>query len=240
MIFQDSIEWTYFLTDKKIQFWRLKLLGWLDSSFDSFRSIKPVFKLFSIPGLISPERLKIIFEKEIRGIWTFFFILLSPSSIPLLIPLSQIFFCLFLSQSFKGFSPKHLVRLFWPSFLFVLHAFMHFHQKISKFQTKRILGFLMILVILIQFVGWVFVHASYKHDSHALISKFSWFVQNFEIRVYMFLRNLGILFNWIKLSKISIYAIVWLSNYNMFYTCVVQLINIRIFEKLGFQNWGFC
>ena len=114
----------------------------------------------------------------------------------------KIFFCLFLSQSFKSFLPQHLVRLFYPSFLFKLHAFMHFHQKFSNFWTKEILGFLMVLI---QFVGWVFVHASYKHDSHALISKFSWFVQNFEIRVYVFLRNLGILFNYMELSKISLW-----------------------------------
>ena len=46
----------------------------------------------------------------------------------------------------------------------------------------------MFLSVLIQIVGWVFVLASFKHDSHALISKFSRFLQNFEIRVYMFLR----------------------------------------------------
>ena len=46
----------------------------------------------------------------------------------------------------------------------------------------------MILNVLIQIVGWVFVHASFKHDSHTLISKISRFLQNFEIKVYVFLR----------------------------------------------------
>ena len=147
-----------------------------------------------------------------RGTWTLFFILLSSSLIPLSILLNQNFVCLFLSQSFKGFSPIHLVRLFLPSFLLILHAFTHFSSFSQKFQTKEILGFLTFFMVLIKFLGWVFVHASCKHDSHALISKISWFLQNFEIRVYVFLRNLEILFNWVKLIKIDLWycLIEWL------------------------------
>ena len=119
------------------------------------------------------------------------------------------FFCSFLSQSLNNFPPPYLVRLFCPSFLFILHAFLHFHQI---FWTKEILGFLVILGVLIKFIEWVFVHASYKHVSSTLISKFSWFVQNFKIRVYMFLRNLEILFNWVKLIEIDLWysLIEWL------------------------------
>ena len=144
-----------------------------------------------------------------RGTWTLFFILLSSSLIPLSILLNQNFVCLFLSQSFKGFSSTHLVRLLLPSFLLILHAFMHFSSISQKFQTKEIIGFLMVLI---QFLGWVFVHASCKHDSHAFIYKISWFLQNFEIRVYVFLRNLGILFNWVKLIEIGLWycLIEWL------------------------------
>ena len=104
-----------------------------------------------------------------------------------------------------------------------LHAFMHFFKD---FCINEKLGFLLFLCILVKFDLWVFVHASFKHDFHALTSKFSWFIKIFQIRVLMFLRDLGILFNWVKLAC----NIVWLSDYNMFYTCcVVQLINIRIF-----------
>ena len=36
---------------------------------------------------------------------------------------------------------------------------------------------------LIKFEPWVFVHASYKHVSHALISNFLRLIEIFEIRV---------------------------------------------------------
>ena len=42
-----------------------------------------------------------------------------------------------------------------------------------------------------QIVGWVFIHASFKHDPHALISKILRFLQNFEIMGYVFLRIWG-------------------------------------------------
>ena len=54
----------------------------------------------------------------------------------------------------------------------------------------------MILSVLIQIFGWVFVHASFKHDSHALISKISRFLRNLEIGVYMFLRISGFCSIW--------------------------------------------
>ena len=41
----------------------------------------------------------------------------------------------------------------------------------------------MFMGFLIKSEPWVFVHALYKHDSHALISKFLWLIKNFEIRV---------------------------------------------------------
>ena len=163
----------------------------------------------STPGSIPPDRSKIVFfffwvnKKESNHM--FFIVLSSLSNSFRFLFTQKKNICPFLSQSFKGFLPRQLVRHFYPFFLFILHAFMHFHQKILKVRTKRILGFLMILSVLMQFVGWVFVHASYKHDSHALISKFSWFVQNFEIKVYVFLRNLEILFNYMELSKISLW-----------------------------------
>ena len=122
--------------------------------------------------------------------------------------------CLFLGQRFKSFLTHSRVRHFYPFFLNKLHAFMHFFfiKKIQNFSIKANFGFLMILCILIKIDSWVFVHASHKHDSHALISKFLWFLQIFEIRVYVFLRDLGILLNWAKLSEIGLWywLIEWL------------------------------
>ena len=41
----------------------------------------------------------------------------------------------------------------------------------------------MIKWFLIKFEPWVFVHASFKHVSHTLISKFLCLIGHFEIRV---------------------------------------------------------
>ena len=78
-------------------------------------------------------------------------------------------FCLFLGQKFKSFLTHPKVRHFYSFFLIKLHAFMHLFQN---FHIKGNFWFLMILCILIKIVSWVFVHASHKHDSQALISKF--------------------------------------------------------------------
>ena len=64
-----------------------------------------------------------------------------------------------------------------------------------------------------QFLSTNFHHASFKHDSHTLISKFyGFYFFFFEIRVFMFLRDLGILWNWVKLVKIDLcyWSIEWL------------------------------
>ena len=117
------------------------------------------------------------------------------------------------------------------------HAFFFF----GDFCTFQNLAFLIFLGFLIKTKSWVFVHASYKHDSHALIEKF-------EIRVLMFLRDFGILWNWAKLDKIDLCEIElnWtkltcvinrLSDYNMFCACyVVQLIKIKLFSKIRFSK----
>ena len=122
------------------------------------------------------------------------FVFLSDSSLDLFSP--KFFFVIFLGQRFKGFLQKLRVRHFCPFFLIKLHAFMHFSCFIFlNFRIIEKLGFLLFLFILVKTDTWVFVHASFKHDSHALISKFSWFINFFEVRVHMFLRDLGILLN---------------------------------------------
>ena len=108
---------------------RLKLSGCLDSSW----SVGSIFKWFSIPVSIPLDWSKLFFffflnkkTKTYRNQITCSLVFLSSFSIPLLIPSYLKFFGLFLSQSFKGFLPHHKVRLFYPFFLFKLHAFMHF------------------------------------------------------------------------------------------------------------------
>ena len=58
-----------------------------------------------------------------------------------------------------------------------------FHETFRDFQTLQILGFLMKIWFLINFEPWVFVNASFKHVSHALISKILSLTENFEIKV---------------------------------------------------------
>ena len=132
--------------------------------------------------------------------------------IPLLIPSHQNFFVVFLGPRFKGFLQKLKVRHFCPFFLIKLHNFMHSScfffffldfWIIEKLEFKKKKNLLCFLCILVKTNTWVFVHASFKHDSHALISKFSCFIKIFKIRVLM-LRNFGILLNWAKLSKIGL------------------------------------
>ena len=156
------------------------------------------------------------FLKAYRNyIWFFqkFFVFLSDSSLD---PFPQIFFLflVILGQSFKGFLPNPKVRHFFPFFFIILHVFMHLFRDFRIFKN---LGF---------WCSWVFAHASYKHDSYALISKILWLIEIFEIRILMFLRDLGILWNWTKLTCV----IDRLSDYNMFYACyVVQMINMKFF-----------
>ena len=94
-------------------------------------------------------------------------------------------FVVFLGQSIKGFLPNPRLKHFCPFFFIILHVFMHFFF-LGDFCTFQNLAFLIFSGFLIKTKSWVFVHASYKHDSHALI-------ENFEIRVLMFLRDFGIL-----------------------------------------------
>ena len=93
----------------------------------------------------------------------------------------------------------------------------------------------MFMGFLIKSEPWVFVHASYKHDSHALISKFLWFIKNLIIVLSSW--EIG---DFVKLAKLTLVSVIdRLSDYNLFYICcVVQLINIRIFWELGFSNLG--
>ena len=58
-----------------------------------------------------------------------------------------------------------------------------FHEIFRDFRTLENLEFLMKIGFLINFKLWVFVHASFKHDSHALISKILSFIRNLEIRL---------------------------------------------------------
>ena len=52
-----------------------------------------------------------------------------------------------------------------------------FHEFSRDFCTLENLIFLMKIGFLIDFEPWVFVHAPFKHDSHALISKLLSFIE---------------------------------------------------------------
>ena len=129
---------------------------------------------------------------------------MSFSQIPLSIPSHNFFFFGHFSWSkIQRFSSKTYGKTFFP---FLFHQITWFHASfmhfLRDFRIFRNLGFLMFLGILIKIESWVFLHASFKHDSHNLISKLSWFIKTFEIRVLKFLRDLGVLLNWVKLNKI--------------------------------------
>ena len=168
-----------------------------------------IFDSFPIP----PNRSNFFYLKQI-WIRSAFFTILCLSlwflSRSLLIQfIFYLFFCLILGQRFKGFLLNPKVRHFCPFFFYQITCI---HAFFKKFRINKKLGFLLILCILIKSDSWVFVHASFKHDPHALISKFSWFIKIFEIRILMFLRDLRILWNWAKLSKIGLWycLIKWL------------------------------
>ena len=117
---------------------RLKLSGCLDSS----QLVGSVFTCFSIPISIPLDLSKIVFKKKKKkGIRSQFFrALSSSSSIPLSIPSHSnfFFFCLFLSQSHKGFLPQHKVRLFYPFFLLnYMHSCIYI-KKFQIFELKRL------------------------------------------------------------------------------------------------------
>ena len=52
-----------------------------------------------------------------------------------------------------------------------------FHEFSRDFCTLENLIFFMKIGFLIDFEPWVFVHAPFKHDSHALISKLLSFIE---------------------------------------------------------------
>ena len=140
------------------------------------------------------------------------------------------------------FSFSYQVRLFYPFFSFKLHTFMHkFVIFFKNFEFKDFGDFVDFGCFNVKLLMG-FLYACCSHDSSALIWRNSWFVKNFKIRVHVFLRKLGILFNWVKLAKID-HCYWWLIVYNMCYTsCDDQLLNLCVFEKLGFlffKNWGF-
>ena len=99
---------------------------------------------------------------------------------------------------------------------------------------------------------WLFwSNASFKHVSLTLILKISWFVQNLEIRVYVFLRNWGfcsigwnwlvILFNWVIITYFLFLLCCLIDQYMDFWKIKVSKLGILqkiYFSKLGiFQYW---
>ena len=81
-----------------------------------------------------------------------------------------LFFWSFYESKFQGFSSLTPSKSLLPFFFIELHAYMHFHQKISNFRTKEILGFLMFLSVLIRFVGWVFMILMLQFQKKFMIS----------------------------------------------------------------------
>ena len=191
---------------------------------DSSGPIEPIFMLFSIPVWFLFDWLDFEILKHI-GIKSDSFKSSFYLSLRFLI---QFFFFFFLSFSWSKF-PRFFSSIFGKTFIpFLFHHITCFHaffiNFFRDFCTLENLGFLIKIEFLFKSKPWVFVHASFKHDSHTLISKNLSFIGNFEIRV---------LSSWefgdcVKLANV----IDKLNNYNLFYTCcVVQLINIRISKK---------
>ena len=109
----------------------------------------------------------------------------------------------------------------WHAFHIIKTGLKVFMQKISKFsKISNFSGFdwsnlfstnWKIQFLRLKLSAWLdsffdsfrSIEPIFKHDSHALISKISRFQQNFEIRVYVFLRIWGfcsIWWNWVKLA----------------------------------------
>ena len=91
--------------------------------------------------------------------------------------------------------------------------------------------------VLINFKPWVFVQTSFKHVSHALISKLLSFIGNFDYGS-KFLRIWGfceIGQNWVTLVNV----IDKLSNYNFFlYMLCCSNDQYKDFWELGFSKLG--
>ena len=214
--------------------------------------------LLSLRSLLdSSLPIEIQIFRILKGLTNQFWLCLLLSSIPLNPFLEHKFFLAFLVKIFKAFLLLQLVWHFYPSFLIKSHSFMHNHPFLLKISNLHFLRSQMIFSVLIKFFQWVFVHASYKHDSFGSISNFSWFVKIFEIRVHVSLKNWGfcsIGWNWLKLTLL----VDRLIAYNMFPNCCDdQLVNwcdfwkIRVyvlqilgilhktwFFGLTFQNYG--
>ena len=106
----------------------------------------------------------------------------------------------------------------WHAFHIIKTSLTVFLQKISRFskisdfyRSNLFLTYWKIQFLRLKLLAWLdsffdsfqSVKPVFKHDSHALISKISRFLQNFKIRVYMFLRIWGfcsIWWNWVKLA----------------------------------------
>ena len=114
-----------------------------------------------------------------------------------------------------------------------------FHCFLRDFRTLGNLGFLIKIEFLFKSKPWIFVHASFKHDSHALISKFLSFIGNFEIRVLSswefgdFVKFVKIVWNWL-LVLINWVIITCFIHVVLFNWSIKGFLRIRFF-----QNWEF-
>ena len=104
------------------------LKSWVPSIPSRFLSISRAFSTCIFRFLLDYSwAIEFQFFKTYRNqirLFQKFFVFLSDSSLD---PFSQKnFVCHFLGQSFKSFLQILKVRPFWPSFLIILHVFMHF------------------------------------------------------------------------------------------------------------------
>ena len=101
---------------------------------------------------------------------------------------------------------------------------VYFIDFFGIFAFLKIWGFLMFMGFLIKSEPWVFVHASYKHDSHALISKFGDFVKLGKIEWNWLL----LLIDWVI---ITYFILVVLFNWS-----IKGFFKIRFFKIWGFSK----
>ena len=113
-------------------------------------------------------------------------------------------FCRFLPQFLQGFPPSRPVWLFYPSFLFYFHDFMHFFMHLRDIFDLSIFG-------IFDDSRLVFWNWSLGFDGILL---YSWLVlinlinlglyEKLKILGFMLESDLGILLNWVEIDEIGL------------------------------------
>ena len=113
-------------------------------------------------------------------------------------------FCHFLPQFLQGFPPSRPVWLFYPSFLFYFHDFMHIFMHLRDiFETFGIWVFCWFKAYFLKLIFgfcWdivIFMFVIDYFDQFGVI----WKIENSRVYVEF---DLGILFNWVEIDKIGL------------------------------------